>query len=31
VKSDVQATFNISITDLTVILVLGRSAPRPHP
>jgi glycerate-2-kinase len=31
VGSGVRATFNISITDLTAILILGRSAPRPHP
>ncbi len=31
VGSGVQATFNISVTDLTAILVLGRSTPRPHP
>ena len=31
IDSGVQTTYSISINDLTVIMVLGRSAPRQHP
>ena len=31
VNSGVQTTYSISINDLTAIMVLGRSIPRPHP